>query len=79
MSPLGARATAEPAPSIRLRLLRGTCTLGLALAVADFVGTLAFALLRVVRRERGETIRALESARVVADTGGLAVFRVFTV
>ena len=77
VSPLGARATAEPAPRV-LRLLRWTCSLGPAHAVADFVRLFAFALLGIVRWARGETVRALESARVLFDTEGLAVLRVVT-
>jgi hypothetical protein len=77
VSPLGARATAEPAPRV-LRLLRGTCSLGPAHAVTDFVRMFAFALLGIVRWARGESVRALESARVFVDTEGLAVHRVFT-
>ena len=77
VSPLGARATANPAPCV-LWLLRGTCSLGPAYAVADLVRLFAFALLGIFRWARGESIRALESARVLADTEGLAVLRVFT-
>ena len=75
---LHARATAEPTPSVIVivRPLRGTLTLGLALAVADFVVALAFAMHGVVRRMRRESVRALESAGVSVDTGGGAVLRV---
>ena len=59
--------------------MRGTCSLGLALAVADLVRLLALALLGIVRWARGETVRALESAGVPVDTGGGAVLRVVAV
>jgi hypothetical protein len=75
---LHARAAAEPAPCV-LRMLRGTCSLGLALAVADFVRLLALALLGVVRWARGESVRALESAGVSVDTGGGAVVRIVAI
>ena len=58
-----------------MRLLRGTCSLGLALAVADFVRLQAFALLGIVRWARGESVRALESAGVSVDTGRNTVIR----
>jgi len=57
--------------------MRGTRALGHAFVVADFhVVPLAFALLRFVRRERRESVRAHESARVSIGTGGRAVLRV---
>lgn len=75
MSPLGAGATAEPAPSVALRSLRGTCALGYALAVADLEGRRALALGGVVLREGHESVNALECARPVAVTDGLDVVR----
>jgi len=75
---LHARAAAKPAPC-DLRILRGTCTLGLALAVADFVRLLALAQQGIVRWARGESVRAVESARVSVDTSGGAVVRVVAI
>jgi hypothetical protein len=56
--------------------LRGACALGHALAVADLVRFLAFALLGIARWERGESWPAFESARVATVANGLAVRRV---
>ena len=62
VSLLGARATAEPATSVAARLLRGTCAVWYALAVADLQGLRASALGGVVRREGRESVNALECA-----------------
>ena len=77
VSPLRARAAAEPSPSVFLHPMRGTRALGHAFVVADFhVVPLAFTLFRFVRRGRRESVRAHESAWVSVDTGGRAVLRV---
>ena len=80
MSLLRARAAAKPPSSIvvlAVHPIRGTRALGHAFVVADFhVLPLAFALVRFVRRERRESVRAHESARASADAGGRAVLRV---
>ena len=58
--------------------MRRTYALGHALAVADFRGPFAYAIRWVDRRERRESVRALERAGVSIDADGLAVFRVDT-
>lgn len=75
MSPLGARAASEPAPSVAAGPLRGTCALGYALAVADLEGRRAHALGGVVLREGLESVRALKRALLFAVTDGLGVVR----
>ena len=78
VSPLSAGTTAEPAPSVAARLLRGTCAVGYALAVADLQGLLAYALGGVVLREGRESVNALECTFIRA-ADRLGVVRVMAV
>ena len=79
VSPLGAGAAAEPAPSVvAARLLRRTRALGDALTVADLQGRRALALRGVVLRGGDESVRALERALFVG-ADGLGVVREFAV
>jgi len=76
VSPLGAGAAPEPAPSVvAARLLRGTPALGDALAVADLERRRANALRGVVLREGREAVRAFERALLFVGADGLGVVR----
>ena len=72
-------AAADPALLDIARLLSGTRSRCHALAVADDRWGFAHTLLRVVLGLRRESVRALESAGVIIDTGRDAVIGVNTV